>query len=170
MLFFLKMLLLLLFIGIVLSSKELCNVTSTEYFNTHTHHALFFIIATFDEKDPCTPISSEDFASLYPQYSDCVVDHIIDVVGSDDIYCGKYIMGNMLLVKKEWEMQMNDMCWADMKEEKIKVFGDLYGKALYNVKKCCKIGVLDYSSFVIIMVCVLIALCAFVFYIHHKYY
>lgn len=159
-----------LFVGIVLSAKEYCTNASTDFYNkNYKYHARFYVPSTFDDKDACVTMTSENFMSLYPQYAEWVVDHIIDIENSIDDYCGKYIMGNMIMVNGEWEQQVTNLCWRDAKQEKSNIYGDIYGKALYNVRRCCKIGEINYSSFVIIIVSIFIMLCMIVFYIYQRH-
>lgn len=161
--------LLLLFIGIVLSAREKCgNQSHTKYYNEHLpiKKELFFVANTFDDMDPCTPISNQEFRDLYPQYAEWDVEHIIDTANTIDNTCSKDFMGNLVMANREWNRQIGQMCWKYVQVEKDEVYGEIFAKALYNVKRCCKIGTINYSSIIIIIVCMLVALAGILFFIY----
>lgn len=167
--FLIQKMLLLLLIGIVLSAREKCgNYSHTRYYNEHLpiKREDFFIIGTFDNRDPCTPISNQAFRKLYPQYDDLDVEHIIDNQFSVDNNCNKNYMGNLVMANREWNQQVGQMCWKDVQNEKNEVYGEIFALALYNVKKCCKIGNVSFSSIMIIATCMLVALVGIVFFIY----
>jgi len=67
------------------------------------------------------------------------VEHIIDTANSEpDLEkCDKNIRGNLILANHIWNTQIGQLCWKHVKDEKSTVYGEIFLKAMHNVRQCC---------------------------------
>jgi hypothetical protein len=66
-------------------------------------------------------------------------EHIIDKKNSESEYSGynKDILGNVIMAYGRWNMQIGQLSWRDIKEEKREIYGTkIFNQAEYYVKYC----------------------------------
>lgn len=162
--------LLLLFVSFVLCAKEKCgNYHHTKFYDEHKlNKDDYFVSSTYDDKDPCIMISNEEFRKLYPQFSKGNdVEHIVDTANSE-YGCEKSIMGNLVMANSIWNRQIGNMCWDDVKVEKREIYGEIFDRAVDNVRRCCKTETINFFSIMIITIIVFVALIGLIVYIYYK--
>lgn len=132
-------LIIITFIAINFAAKDTC--TSSFYKENYKKTNIkFFVPETYDITNPCELITPTQFRKLYPQYlKNNHVEHIIDHANSEQTlqHCNKDIRGNMILANADWNRQVGQLCWDNVKKEKIDVYGNIFRTALDAVTKCC---------------------------------
>lgn len=122
--------------------KDCVSPHSSFYTNNYGKtNVLFFAQQTYKYNDPCEPVTNNNFRNnLYPQYKEGRdVDHIVDISNSEEELseCDKNIMGNLVLADSGWNRGVGNLCWRYVKAEKQMIYGDIFDRAMYNVRYCC---------------------------------
>jgi len=99
----------------------------------------------------CESFTSTDFRELFDSRTlkgqDVV--NIIDIENLDSKLqnCDIDIRGNLVLANSLWNESMGQLCSNDVTKEKIEIYGDIYRKALNDIKQCCIIrSVIDIGA------------------------
>lgn len=61
--------------------------------------------------------------------------HIVDVSNSNND-CNKEILGNVVMAYGKWNNMVGQLLWKDVRREKMRVYGDIFGQAVRNVLMC----------------------------------
>jgi len=65
------------------------------------------------------------------------INFIIDQNNTPYDTCNPLILGNMIMVIDEWDQEIEDRCWTDIKREKIAVLGiNVFCSAIKNIITC----------------------------------
>uniref|UniRef100_A0A6C0C7G7 Uncharacterized protein n=1 Tax=viral metagenome TaxID=1070528 RepID=A0A6C0C7G7_9ZZZZ len=129
---------------VTFAAKEKCNALHSTFFNNNygKTSARFFVKETFAYTDPCGVITNAEFSKQYPQFkSGNDVEHIIDTAFSEYELrdCDKNIIGNLVMADRSWNRGVGQLCWENVKTEKMIVYEDIFQQAMNNVRKCCNL-------------------------------
>lgn len=126
------------------AKKECTQTTHSTFYNTNygKPNVKFFIKETYNDNNPCEQITNKNFRDLHALFKNGNhVEHIVDITNSEPelSHCTKNIMGNLVLANSGWNQGVGQLCWDYVKIEKSQVYGDIFKKAMDNVKKCCEV-------------------------------
>lgn len=132
---------------IYLSAKKKCVSTHSTFYNTNygKTNMEFFVPETYVDTNPREPMTNIKFRSMYPQYLiGNEAEHIIDKTNSEPELekCNKNIRGNLVMANSSWNKGVGGLCWNYVKLEKKQIYGNIFQRAMDNVKKCCDINLI----------------------------
>lgn len=82
---------------------------------------------------------------IYNSPNNYQAEHIIDLKNSILENCNKNIYGNLVMAYGKWNMEIGQLTWTDVEKEKRLVYGDIFDKAIENIK-ICDPGCVDHTQ------------------------
>lgn len=141
------MLLLALCINCCLAASAVCGKQHSEKFmNTVDPTTLMYPDSFSKGTDPCEITTNAQYRKLFNIDQTYQVEHIVDQSNAPFNECNKNIIGNLAIADASWNQGVGSLCWENVYNEKVAVYGQkTVDTAIYNVEKCCK-GITRYET------------------------